>query len=128
MLAEWCGNHGSYEYVSASLFPTNYLTCTVAVDEIETKHPGIFGVNGGYSRALSISSMGWTLGSFIGPILSGFLTEQVGYSEMTTVLGMFRTRWVSWMVLMFAAVISLISSINAYFNLGATWDPIHGTD
>lgn len=63
------------------------LTFLVAVDEIESKQPGIFGPNGGYSRALSISSMGWTLGSFIGPLLSGVLVEEGGYYAMCCVLG-----------------------------------------
>lgn len=59
----------------------------VTVDEIEARHPGIFGPHGGYSRALSISSMSWTLGSFVGPILSGWLAERFGYYEMNCVLG-----------------------------------------
>lgn len=82
------------------------MEATMAVDEIESKQPGIFGPNGGYSRALSISSMGWTLGSFIGPLLSGVLVEEGGYYAMCCVL----------------AAICLASSINAYMNLGATWD------
>ena len=63
------------------------LIFPVAVDEIESKQLGIFGPNGGYSRALSISSMGWTLGSFIGPLLSGVLVEEGGYYAMCCVLG-----------------------------------------
>lgn len=84
---------GTMEATSMHPVPTllgyGCLTVAVAVDEIESKQPGIFGPNGGYSRALSISSMGWTLGSFIGPILSGFLVEQAGYYEMSCVLGTF---------------------------------------
>lgn len=58
-----------------------------AVDEIEGKNPGIFGPNGGYSRAISVSSISWTMGMFVGPILSGYGTEQIGYYEMNCVLG-----------------------------------------
>lgn len=58
-----------------------------AVDELEAERPGIFGPNGGYSRALSITSMSWTLGMFIGPIVSGYLVEKLGYYEMSCVLG-----------------------------------------
>ncbi|KAJ5115512.1 hypothetical protein NUU61_001271 [Penicillium alfredii] len=32
-------------------------------------------------------SLSWTLGMVIRPILSGYLTEQVGYFEMNSVLG-----------------------------------------
>ncbi|THD00296.1 hypothetical protein EYZ11_000189 [Aspergillus tanneri] len=77
------------------------IEATVTVDEIEEKHPGIFGPNGGYSRALSVSSMGWTTGMLIGPILSGYLTERFGYYEMNCVL----------------AGMCLLSGINAFVNL-----------
>ena len=58
-----------------------------AVDEIEGKNPGIFGPNGGYSRAISVSSISWTMGMFVGPILSGYGTEQIGYYGMSCLLG-----------------------------------------
>ncbi|KAE8356112.1 major facilitator superfamily domain-containing protein [Aspergillus coremiiformis] len=77
------------------------IEATVTVDEIEARHPGIFGPNGGYSRALSVSSMSWTSGAFIGPILSGYLTERVGYYEMNCVI----------------AVLCALSSVNAFWNL-----------
>ena len=60
---------------------------TVAVDEIQSNHPGVFGPNGGYSRALAIASMGWSIGGFIGPVLSGTVTDKVGYYEMNFILG-----------------------------------------
>lgn len=34
-----------------------------------------------------MASMSWTLGAFIGPVLSGYLAEHVGYYEMSTVIG-----------------------------------------
>jgi MFS family permease len=71
------------------IFTNSQLLALVSVDEIEAKHPGIFGANGGYSRALSLVSMSWTLGAFIGPILSGYVTEQVGYYEMNCIIGVF---------------------------------------
>ncbi|KAB8078487.1 major facilitator superfamily domain-containing protein [Aspergillus leporis] len=77
------------------------IEATVSVDEIEAKHPGIFGANGGYSRALSLVSMSWTLGAFIGPILSGYVTEQVGYYEMNCII----------------ALLCALSSVNAFWNL-----------
>jgi Na+/H+ antiporter NhaC len=58
-----------------------------AVDEIEGENPGIFGPNGGYSRAISVSSISWTLGMFVGPIISGYGTERIGYYGMNCVLG-----------------------------------------
>ncbi|KAJ6050320.1 hypothetical protein N7444_007036 [Penicillium canescens] len=57
-----------------------------AVDEIQDATPGIFGPNGGYSRAISVVSVSWTLGMFFGPILSGYATEQIGYYEMNCLL------------------------------------------
>ncbi|KAF7589728.1 hypothetical protein BBP40_003926 [Aspergillus hancockii] len=57
------GNTGQIIYVvavtavgtfSCLLNGAGTIEATVSVDEIEAKHPGIFGANGGYSRALSL--------------------------------------------------------------------------
>ncbi|KAI9370351.1 MFS general substrate transporter [Aspergillus egyptiacus] len=63
------------------------MEATEAVDQLEESHPGIFGVHGGYSRAVAITSMSWTMGLFIGPILGGFMVERFGYFELQAVLG-----------------------------------------
>ncbi|GLB07059.1 hypothetical protein AtubIFM57258_002380 [Aspergillus tubingensis] len=87
--------------VSCLLNGAGTIEATVTIDEVEAKHPGIFGPNGGYSRALSVASMGWTLGAFIGPIISGYIAEQVGYYEMSCVI----------------ATVCLLSGVNTFFNL-----------
>ncbi|XRM49191.1 hypothetical protein ABZX51_012070 [Aspergillus tubingensis] len=87
--------------VSCLLNGAGTIEATVTIDEVEAKHPGIFGPNGGYSRALSVASMGWTLGAFIGPIISGYIAEQVGYYEMSCVI----------------AIVCLLSGVNTFFNL-----------
>lgn len=61
-----------------------------AANEIELEQPGIFGPRGGHGRAVLISRMSWTLGSFLGPILSGVLIERVGYYQMSCTLGVIR--------------------------------------
>lgn len=66
-----------------------YRASVVAVDEIQTSHPGIFGPQGGHSRAVGIANMSWTLGIFFGPIISGPLADHVGYLEMNSVLGIY---------------------------------------
>ncbi|KAJ5474242.1 hypothetical protein N7475_003808 [Penicillium sp. IBT 31633x] len=68
-----------------------------AVDEIQEGNPGIFGPNGGYSRAISVSSISWTLGMFVGPILSGYGTEQLGYYGMNCILGLYFVHPVSFL-------------------------------
>ncbi|KAE8365913.1 MFS general substrate transporter [Aspergillus caelatus] len=60
------------------------ITCTV--DELESKHPGIFGPNGGYSRAYSLSNISFTMGLLVGPLLSGSLTDAFGYYYMNSAL------------------------------------------
>ncbi|CAG7939948.1 unnamed protein product [Penicillium olsonii] len=65
------------------------MEATQAVDEIQDNSPGIFGRNGGYSRAISLVSMSWTAGMFIGPILAGYGVEQIGYYGLNCILGMF---------------------------------------
>ncbi|KAJ5769753.1 uncharacterized protein N7511_001804 [Penicillium nucicola] len=63
------------------------IEATQAVDEMQDANPGIFGRHGGYSRAISVVSVSWTLGMFFGPILSGYATEQIGYYAMNCWLG-----------------------------------------
>lgn len=66
-----------------------FLILIATIDEIEHRHPGIFGPHGVYSRAMSICSQSWTIGAFFGPILSGYMAEHIGYYEMTSTIGKF---------------------------------------
>ncbi|KAL4956400.1 MFS general substrate transporter [Aspergillus filifer] len=52
---------------------------------IESKHPGIFGANGGRSRAFAINEVAFNSGLMLGPLVSGSLSEAVGYLNMTIV-------------------------------------------
>ncbi|RAL15796.1 MFS general substrate transporter, partial [Aspergillus homomorphus CBS 101889] len=56
-------------------------------NELAAQSPGVFGPHGGYSRSFSMSNISWKLGMFVQPLLSGTLTEQMGYYEMNLVLG-----------------------------------------
>ncbi|KAE8382967.1 major facilitator superfamily domain-containing protein [Aspergillus bertholletiae] len=62
------------------------IEITCAVDDLESKHPGIFGPNGGYSRAYSLSNISFTMGLLVGPLVSGTLTDAFGYYYMNSVL------------------------------------------
>ncbi|RHZ68361.1 hypothetical protein CDV55_107787 [Aspergillus turcosus] len=87
--------------VSVLLNGVGVLEATATVEEIEKRHPGVFGPNGGFSRAMSICSMSWTIGAFFGPILSGYMAEHIGYYEMTSTI----------------AAICAASAVNTYLNL-----------
>ncbi|KAL4875660.1 major facilitator superfamily domain-containing protein [Aspergillus karnatakaensis] len=89
------GNKGRVVYIAslavlgclmALLSGVGAMEATEAVDELEESHPGIFGVHGGYSRAVAVTSMSWTTGLLIGPILAGFMVERFGYFELQCVL------------------------------------------
>ncbi|OJJ33487.1 hypothetical protein ASPWEDRAFT_115097 [Aspergillus wentii DTO 134E9] len=62
------------------------IEITCAVDDLESKTPGIFGPNGGYSRAYSLSNVSFTMGFLLGPLLSGSLVDAFGYYTMNSVL------------------------------------------
>ncbi|KAK6523517.1 hypothetical protein TWF281_001498 [Arthrobotrys megalospora] len=62
------------------------IELTSAVDELEAKQPGVFGANGGYSRTYSLSNLSFATGLLLGPLLSGALTESIGYYYMNTAL------------------------------------------
>ena len=59
------------------------------IREIQTAKPGIFGPNGGYSRAYSLTNLSWNMGLLTGPLLSGSLVQAVGYYYMNFTLGMY---------------------------------------
>lgn len=59
---------------------------TAVVDELQSKHPGIFGSQGGYSRCESLPNVSFTTGFLVGPLLSGALADAVGYYWMNSVL------------------------------------------
>lgn len=72
----------------SSLHGTRSSEATAAVDEIESHEPGTLGKRG-YARALSLSSSAVAFGKFLGPLVSGILTEGAGYYDMCFSLGGF---------------------------------------
>ncbi|KAF7118905.1 hypothetical protein CNMCM5793_008541 [Aspergillus hiratsukae] len=97
--------------VSVLLNGVGVLEATATVEEIEKRHPGVFGPNGGFSRAMSICSMSWTIGAFFGPIISGYMAEHIGYYEMTSTI----------------AAICAASAVNTYLNLRPKAHLNHGS-
>ncbi|KAE8312370.1 major facilitator superfamily domain-containing protein [Aspergillus transmontanensis] len=83
------GNKGKIIY-TCSLAMTGCLMSLLsgvgAMEATEESHPGIFGKYGGYSRAVAITSMSWTMGLMLGPILAGFMAERFAYFELQCVL------------------------------------------
>ncbi|OKL58641.1 hypothetical protein UA08_06326 [Talaromyces atroroseus] len=67
---------------------TGVLEITSVIREIQEANPGIFGPNGGYSRAYSLTNLSWNFGLLVGPLLSGSLAETVGYYYMNFTFGM----------------------------------------
>lgn len=57
------------------------------VREIENRNPGLFGPNGGYSRAYSLTNLSWNIGLLAGTLLSGSLVQAIGYYYMNFTLG-----------------------------------------
>ena len=43
-----------------------------------------------YTRAVQLSRLSWSSGLFVGPILSGILTEKYGYYKMNFTLGLLK--------------------------------------
>lgn len=56
---------------------------TAAVKAHQEKTPGIFGSEGGLSRVFSMMEVAASLGMTIGPIVSGVLKENLGYTYMS---------------------------------------------
>ncbi|KAJ5489098.1 hypothetical protein N7539_003988 [Penicillium diatomitis] len=58
------------------------MELTLAVEVEEAKHPGVFGPQGGFSRAFSLIEVAVALGLTLGPVISGALTERFDYYVM----------------------------------------------
>lgn len=71
------------------LSDTKYVASfnVAVVAELQETQPDIFGPNGGFSRAYSLTNMCWSLSMFVGPILTGFITQTAGYYYMNMCLG-----------------------------------------
>ncbi|KAJ5403170.1 major facilitator superfamily domain-containing protein [Penicillium cosmopolitanum] len=63
------------------------MQATEAIDILEAENPGVFGPNGGYSRALSITNMTWMAGLMTGPLLAELIIGHFGYFELQCCLG-----------------------------------------
>ncbi|KAK6513729.1 hypothetical protein TWF506_008168 [Arthrobotrys conoides] len=73
-------------FVTNLLSSVGTIELTAVVDALEAKEPGIFGPNGGYSRTYSLSGLSFSTGLLTGPLLSGALTDSIGYYRMNLVL------------------------------------------
>ncbi|KAJ5331609.1 hypothetical protein N7476_001392, partial [Penicillium atrosanguineum] len=63
------------------------MEATETIDALEALEPGKFGSNGGYSRAMAMTSMTWMAGLMTGPLLAEFVVETFGYFELQCCLG-----------------------------------------
>ncbi|KAJ5752064.1 hypothetical protein N7520_008981 [Penicillium odoratum] len=108
----WAEAWGKYIYVGSMatigflfslLGGTGSMAATETIDAVEAREPGKFGPNGGYSRAIAVTSMTWMAGLMTGPLLAEFVMGHFGYFELQLCLG----------------VISLIAGFVALFFLGS---------
>ncbi|KAL2865227.1 uncharacterized protein BJX67DRAFT_382969 [Aspergillus lucknowensis] len=63
------------------LYRVGTMEATETVDKIESRNPGIFGTQGEYSRAVSVTTIGWMAGSLVTPVAAGSVVEWFGYLE-----------------------------------------------
>ena len=67
----------------------SWSDASYTVDDIMKNEPGIFGTKGAYAQAFSLMNMAYATGSLIGPLLGGFLVENVGWNDLTLGTGIF---------------------------------------
>ncbi|KAJ5650511.1 uncharacterized protein N7484_004234 [Penicillium longicatenatum] len=63
------------------------LHALMVLDEFQAKRPGIFGAHGGRSRVFAMTEISFNLGLMLGPLLAGFITENVDFGAMSITLG-----------------------------------------
>ena len=67
----------------------SWSDASYTVDDIMTKEPGIFGTKGAYAQAFGLMNVAYAMGSLVGPLLGGFLVENVGWNDLTLGTGIF---------------------------------------
>ena len=67
----------------------SWSDASYTVDEIMNNEPGIFGTKGAYAQAFGLMNMAYAIGSVVGPLLGGFLVENVGWNDLTLGTGIF---------------------------------------
>ncbi|KAI2786902.1 hypothetical protein POX_g09298 [Penicillium oxalicum] len=63
------------------------IEAAATVAAVEDREPGVFGPNGGYSRAMAIVNMAWMAGLMCGPLLAEALLPHFGYFVLHCTLG-----------------------------------------
>lgn len=56
------------------------------VEQFHKRNPDVFGENGPYAQLYGLNSMVFSLGLSLGPVISGLLTDSIGYGDMNAVL------------------------------------------
>lgn len=57
------------------------------MNELQSKEPEIFGQYGGSNRVFSLQEIAISLGLMVGPLISGYLSQAVGYYWMSFTFG-----------------------------------------
>lgn len=67
----------------------SWSDASYTVADIMKNEPGIFGTRGAYAQAFGLMNMAYAIGSLVGPLLGGFLVENVGWNDLTLGTGIF---------------------------------------
>ncbi|RFU28026.1 hypothetical protein B7463_g8314, partial [Scytalidium lignicola] len=73
--------------VSSLIRSAGSLQIMTVFHDLQLKNPKSFGDHGGSSKVFSITEVSFNLGMMLGPLLSGYLSEAVGYYYMNMTLG-----------------------------------------
>ncbi|GKZ73187.1 hypothetical protein AnigIFM50267_009864 [Aspergillus niger] len=69
--------------------PAMMTEITLAKDDMEDEHPGIFGDGGTSSQAYGLSNAAFAAGTLVGPLYAGYIRESASWSAMVISLGAF---------------------------------------
>ena len=78
--------------------PAMMTEITLAKDDMEDEHPGIFGDGGTSSQAYGLSNAAFAAGTLVGPLYAGYIRESASWSAMVISLGAFSALMVIFVV------------------------------
>ncbi|EWC45169.1 hypothetical protein DRE_06057 [Drechslerella stenobrocha 248] len=68
------------------VFVPTYTEMSLVVEQIEREQPGVFGPYGAFAQSYGLGNLAYAAGTTVGPLMSGFMKQQVGWCWLTFTL------------------------------------------
>ncbi|KAJ5108563.1 hypothetical protein N7456_005238, partial [Penicillium angulare] len=109
----------AFGVISPFVRGAGYLQLSIVLNELQDNNPSMFGPQGGSNRVFALQDIALSLGLMIGPLISGLLSESVGYYWMGFTFGKHKPahiliNYLVFLILLSTAMICLSSAVTSW--------------